>query len=58
MQRGGDETMKCLGQDHPGQNRKGRPKRKEGKKREKESGRPGLDHPGRKKQQEPPPHGL
>ena len=46
MQRCGDETMKCAGLDHPGQNGKERPKQNDGKRRRKESGLPGLEHPG------------
>ena len=54
MQQSGDKAMGCPGLDHPGQNKKERPKQKDSKKGRKESRRPGLDHPGRNKQQEPP----
>ena len=46
MQRCGDKTMKCPRLDHPGQNREERRKRYDGKRRRKQSGRPGLEHPG------------
>ena len=58
MQPSGDETKKCPGLDHPGQNKKERPKQDDGKKRRKETGRPGLDDPGQNKQQEPPRAGM
>ena len=53
-----DEDMKCPGLDHPVQNKKERPKRKDHKMRRKESEQPGLEHPGRNKLQGPPLPGL
>ena len=58
MQPCGDETIKCPGLDHPGQKRNERRKQNDSKKRRKEAGRSGLQHPGQNKQQEPPPPGL
>ena len=52
MQRSGDGAMKSPGLDHWGQNRKEQPKHTEHTRRTR------LDHPGRSKQQEPPPPGL
>ena len=57
MQRSGNETMKCPGLDHPGQNKRERPRHDESIIRSKKTRRPGLYHPGRIKQQEPPPPG-
>ena len=56
-QQSADEAMECRGLDHPGQNKKERPKQNDNKTR-KESRRPGLEHPGRNKQQGLPPPGL
>ena len=53
MQRCCDEAIECPGLDH--QNKKERPKQNDIKMRSKESRRPGLEHPGRKKRQGPPP---
>ena len=53
-----DEDMEYPRLDHTGQNKKERPKQSDDKMRRKESGRTGLDHPGRNKQQGPPPPGL
>ena len=50
--------MECPGLDHPGQNRKERPKQNDSSIRGNESIRPGLDHPGRIKQQDPTHPGL
>ena len=47
----------CPGLDHPGQNKKERPKRNDHKKRRKESRRPGQEQPWRNKEQGPPPPG-
>ena len=58
MQRCGNKAMEGRGPDHPGQNKKERPKKNDNKMRRKESGRPGLEHPRRNKQQGPPPPGL
>ena len=41
-----DKDMECPGLEHPGQNKKERPKRKNHKKRRKESRHPGLEHLG------------
>ena len=49
-----DEDMECPGLDHPGQNKKERPKRKDHKMRRKVTRQPGLEHPERNKQQGPP----
>ena len=53
-----DEDFECPGLDHPGQNKKERPKRKDHKKQRKESRHPGLERPRRNRQQGPPPPGL
>ena len=53
-----DEDMECPGLDHPGQNKKERPKRKDHKMQRKESRHPGLEHPGPNKQQGAPAPGL
>ena len=53
-----DEDMEYPKLDHTGQNKKERPKQGDNKMRRKESGGPGLEHPGRNKQQGPPPPGL
>ena len=47
--------MECPGQNHPGQNKKERPKQNDNKMRKKETPCPALEHPGRNKQQGPPP---
>ena len=44
--------------DHTGQNKKERRKQSDNRMWRKESGRTGLDHPGRNKQQGPPLPGL
>ena len=49
--------MDCPGENHPGQNKKERPKQNDNKMRRKETQCPGLEHPGRNKQQGPPPTG-
>ena len=43
MQRSANEAMECPGLDHPGQNKKERPKRIDNKMRRKESRRPGAE---------------
>ena len=53
-----DDNIKCPGLDHPGQNKKERPKQNDNKMRRIEFRGPGLEHPGRNKQQAPPPPGL
>ena len=53
-----DEDVECPRLEHPGQNKKERPKRKDHKMRRKESRHQGLEHLGRNKQQGPPPPGL
>ena len=53
-----DEDKACPGLDHPGHNKKERPKRNDHKRRWKECRRTRLEHPGRNKQQGPPPPGL
>ena len=53
-----DQDKESPGLEHPGQNKKERPKRNDHKRRRKESRRTGLEHPGRNKQQGPPPPGL
>ena len=53
-----DKDKGCPGLDHPGQNKRERPKQNDNKKRRKETRRPGLEHPGRNMQQGPPPPGL
>ena len=58
MQRSADEAMGCPALDHPGQNKKERPKQNDNKMRRKEYRRPGLQHPGRNKQQGLLPPGL
>ena len=58
MQPCGEEAMECPGLDHLCQSRKEQPKPEDSNNRVNESRRPGLDHPGRIKQQEPPHPGL
>ena len=58
MQQSGDKTKRCLGLDHPGQNKEERPKHKESVIWRRKTRRPGLDHAGRDTQQEPPTPGL
>ena len=53
-----EEDKESQGLDHPGHNKKARPKRNDHKRRRKESRHTGLEHPGRNKQQRPPPPGL
>ena len=53
-----DEDKECQGLDHPGHDKKERPKRNDHKRRRKECQRTGLEHPGRNKQQGTPPPGL
>ena len=53
-----DEDMEYPRLDHPGQNKKERPKQNDNKKRRKESQRPGLEPPGQNKQQGALPSGL
>ena len=53
-----DEDMGCPGLDQPRKNQKDWPKRNDHKDAEKESPRPGLEHPGRNKPQGPPPPRL
>ena len=53
-----DEDKECPGLDHPGQNKKERPKRNDHKKRRNESRRLRQEHPERNEQQGPPPPGL
>ena len=53
-----DEDKESPGLEHPGHNKKKRPKRNNHKRRRKECRRTGLEHPGRNKQQGPPPPGL
>ena len=58
MQRSAEEAMECPGLDHPGQNKKERPKPNDNKIRRKESRRPGREDLGRNKQQGLPLPGL
>ena len=58
MQQSSDETMEGTGLDHPGENKKERPKGNYSIIRWNENCRPGLDHSGQIKQQEPPPSQL
>ena len=53
-----EEDMECPGLDHRGKDKKGGPKRHNNKMRRKVTRRHGLEHPGRNKQQGPPPPGL
>ena len=54
-QRRADEDKESPGLEHPGQNKKERPKRNDSRRRRKESRRTRLEHLGRNKQQGPPP---
>ena len=49
-----DKDKECPGLDHPGQNKKERPKQNDNKKRMTQTRRPGLEHPASREQGLPP----